>query len=53
MPAVAAGIEMPEEMRALLKKGCKYGQGFYFSKALPAGQTVALLEVGVKPILMA
>jgi len=53
LPAVVEGIETHEELRALLEKGCEYGQGFYFGKALPAGQTVALLVAGLEPMPVA
>jgi EAL domain-containing protein (putative c-di-GMP-specific phosphodiesterase class I) len=33
---VAEGIETAEQERHLLARGCTYGQGFYYGKAVPA-----------------
>jgi diguanylate cyclase (GGDEF)-like protein len=51
LPAVAEGIETPDELHALLDKGCEFGQGFYFGKAVPAANTVALLTPGAEAVL--
>jgi EAL domain-containing protein (putative c-di-GMP-specific phosphodiesterase class I) len=41
---VAEGIERPEEAVALHALGCELGQGFYFSRPLPAEEAAALLR---------
>jgi diguanylate cyclase (GGDEF)-like protein len=41
METTAEGIETEELAAALLEKGCTYGQGFYYSKALPADAALA------------
>lgn len=41
---VAEGIETEEHRRALLKMGCDYGQGYLFSKPLPAQDIPSYLE---------
>jgi EAL domain-containing protein (putative c-di-GMP-specific phosphodiesterase class I) len=35
---VAEGIEQPEQVRRLLELGCEFGQGFHFSRPMPAEQ---------------
>jgi len=40
---VAEGIESDAQRKLLLSAGCDYGQGWYFSKALPAKAFSALL----------
>ena len=44
LPAVAEGIETREQADALLKLNCGYGQGYYFSPPVPAGQVTELLR---------
>ena len=39
---VAEGIEAGDECETLLLQGCQQGQGFLFSKAVPAEETRAL-----------
>ena len=34
MDIIAEGIERKEQVTELIKLGCKYGQGYYFSKPL-------------------
>jgi diguanylate cyclase (GGDEF)-like protein/PAS domain S-box-containing protein len=41
--AVAEGIEEPEQAANLLTLGCRDGQGFYFSRPLPAAAMTELL----------
>jgi EAL domain-containing protein (putative c-di-GMP-specific phosphodiesterase class I) len=42
---VAEGIELPEQRDRLRELHCDVGQGFLFSRPLPAGEAAALLEV--------
>lgn len=44
--AVAKGIESREQAWRLAELGCRYGQGFYFSKPLGASGMVAVLRKG-------
>jgi EAL domain-containing protein (putative c-di-GMP-specific phosphodiesterase class I) len=44
MGAIAEGIEEPEQVRMLRRFGCEFGQGFLFSKPLPAEQVGGLFE---------
>jgi diguanylate cyclase (GGDEF)-like protein/PAS domain S-box-containing protein len=41
---VAEGIEKPGQAERLIKLGCDYGQGFLFSKAVPASRVPGLIE---------
>jgi EAL domain-containing protein (putative c-di-GMP-specific phosphodiesterase class I) len=41
---VAEGIENEEQERRLLELECDFGQGFLFSRAVPANRVPALLE---------
>ena len=43
---VAEGIENPRQLELLRSMGCEYGQGFLFSKAVPADQAESLLLHG-------
>ncbi|MGR3593962.1 MAG: sensor domain-containing protein [Limimaricola soesokkakensis] len=43
MGVVAEGIETLEQARHLRQIGCSYGQGYLFSRALPASQVPAFL----------
>jgi diguanylate cyclase (GGDEF)-like protein/PAS domain S-box-containing protein len=43
MKVVAEGIESIEQASRLLELGCDFGQGFLFSKAVPAGAVPELL----------
>ena len=42
MVAVAEGIETPDQLEFLVGRGCPMGQGFLFSRPLPASQIPAL-----------
>ncbi len=44
MQVVAEGIETVEQQEQLRELGCGYGQGYLFSKPLPAEQALALLR---------
>ena len=44
--AVAKGIESREQAWRLAELGCRYGQGFFFSKPLGATGMVAVLRKG-------
>ena len=43
LETVAEGIERPDEMLMLRRQGCTTGQGFYFSRPLPADELHAHL----------
>jgi diguanylate cyclase (GGDEF)-like protein len=43
MPAVAEGIETREALHRLRAKGCEYGQGYHFGKAMSARDVATLL----------
>jgi diguanylate cyclase (GGDEF)-like protein/PAS domain S-box-containing protein len=42
MASVAEGIERPAQVAVLQTIGCRYGQGFLFSKAVPGDQFLAI-----------
>src|SRR5579872_1056071 len=44
LEVVAEGVETSEQLALLTRLKCKYGQGFYFSKPLPAADAAELLE---------
>jgi diguanylate cyclase (GGDEF)-like protein len=44
MCAIAEGIETQEQLDALKNEGCPLGQGFYFSRPLPAEELSAYLR---------
>ena len=43
MQTVAEGIETTEQARYLRARGCTIGQGYYFSRAVPAADVPAML----------
>jgi diguanylate cyclase len=45
LEVVAEGIERPDQWQALRQMGCRLGQGYLFSRPLPAGQLGQLPEV--------
>ena len=49
---LAEGIETPEELAFLRERGCKLGQGFYFSKPVPPEEIIAFAFGGI-PTAMA
>lgn len=44
MDMVAEGIETAEQARAVRAAGCSLGQGWHYSRAVPAGMAAALLD---------
>jgi diguanylate cyclase (GGDEF)-like protein/PAS domain S-box-containing protein len=44
MGVIAEGIETQELAERLLRMGCQFGQGFYYSRPLPAAASLAFLE---------
>ena len=44
MEVIAEGVESEEQLRFLFEKGCKIGQGYLFSKPLPAEEIVHFLH---------
>jgi diguanylate cyclase (GGDEF)-like protein len=43
LPTTAEGIETPADAEMLSKLGCNVGQGFLYSKAVPAGEVAGLV----------
>ena len=52
LKVVAEGIEGPEQRRELLRLGCRWGQGYLFSRPVPPAEAAALLtgEARLAPI---
>ena len=46
LTAVAEGIETAEQAAELVRLGCASGQGYYFSRPVPAAQIEALISPG-------
>ncbi|MHA3885272.1 putative bifunctional diguanylate cyclase/phosphodiesterase [Stutzerimonas degradans] len=44
MTVIAEGVETPEQEAYLIAEGCEEGQGYYYSKPLPAREMTALLQ---------
>ena len=44
LDTIAEGVETHEQLQQLINIGCKYGQGFFFSRPLPAEQVSDLLQ---------
>ncbi len=44
LKVIAEGIETEEQMKLLLDSGCDYGQGYYFSRPIPADEFLQLLS---------
>jgi EAL domain-containing protein (putative c-di-GMP-specific phosphodiesterase class I) len=44
MRVVAEGIETPEQADLLLGQECRYGQGYFFSRPLPADKLPAFIN---------
>lgn len=47
LKAVAEGIENSAVLARLVEKGCEFGQGYFFSKAVPGPLALELLQVEV------
>jgi diguanylate cyclase (GGDEF)-like protein/PAS domain S-box-containing protein len=47
LEVIAEGIKEPEQAAALARLGCAYGQGFHFSRPLPADEAERLLVAGL------
>lgn len=43
---VGEGIETPEQMKYLERRGCDFAQGFHFAKPVPISEFDALLQAG-------
>jgi len=46
LDVIAEGIETEAQRRFLVEAGCDHGQGYLFSRAVPAAQVPALLASG-------
>ena len=46
MKTLAEGIETEQEWRFLAEHGCQLGQGFYFSRPVPASEILARYRSG-------
>jgi len=44
LKTVAEGIETREQLEALRSRGCDFGQGYYFSRPVPASAALALIR---------
>jgi len=44
---IAEGVETAEQLAFLRAHGCDEGQGYYFSRPMPATETAKLLEIGM------
>jgi len=44
LQAVAEGIETDEQLRFLVDSGCRFGQGYLYSRPVPADEISRLLE---------
>jgi diguanylate cyclase (GGDEF)-like protein len=49
LPAVAEGIENQAVLSKLAGKGCEFGQGYHFGKAMTAAAAGAMLQAGLAP----
>jgi EAL domain-containing protein (putative c-di-GMP-specific phosphodiesterase class I) len=44
MTTTAEGVETPEQLYVLRTYGCTHGQGYLFSRPLPAAEIAAMLK---------
>ncbi len=44
LPTVAEGIETAAALRHLAERGCEYGQGYYFGRAMSVEEAVEILD---------
>lgn len=44
LPVVAEGIETRDAMTRAIEGGCSYGQGYYFGRAVPAGDVPKIID---------
>jgi EAL domain-containing protein (putative c-di-GMP-specific phosphodiesterase class I) len=44
MTTTAEGVETPEQMACVIAKGCTEVQGFFYSKAAPGNEVLALID---------
>lgn len=51
MNVVAEGIETAEQYQMLRAMGCRYGQGYYFARPLPADEVTQLLRLPSRILL--
>jgi EAL domain-containing protein (putative c-di-GMP-specific phosphodiesterase class I) len=52
LATIAEGIETQAQRSALLEMGCDYGQGYLFSRPLPANGVTVLLQSGLTDVPM-
>jgi EAL domain-containing protein (putative c-di-GMP-specific phosphodiesterase class I) len=50
LDTTAEGIETAEQLALLKDLGCRYGQGYYFSRPAPRRTVVSALEAGFLPL---
>jgi EAL domain-containing protein (putative c-di-GMP-specific phosphodiesterase class I) len=43
LPTTAEGIEDADAVKQMIEGGCEFGQGFYFSRAVPAEEVADLI----------
>ena len=48
MLVIAEGVETAEQERYLIDEGCNEGQGYYYSKPIPAVELTALLSQSLR-----
>tara|TARA_R100000935_G_scaffold12640_1_gene25149 strand:+ start:1392 stop:3488 length:2097 start_codon:yes stop_codon:yes gene_type:complete len=48
MLVIAEGVETAEQERYLIDEGCNEGQGYYYSKPIPAAELTALLSQSLR-----